>query len=567
MPYVTRKFHTRFVERPLSERPIEPLCRGVQDEGSQRILTISDDGMALLAALVGGSIPQTILPMIAPSLQDVLDGNGGYDSGHGGMLTGAYGEMLGPLVTCLERSGDFEIIRLLWSTREKRPDVLIVDKRSGHAIVQECKAAHCSVDQQDLSVDVCGAIKTHRRRGAKQLDWPSSDALSSHGVSVAPVSDDLTRLLACNERSVVVTAIPDGGIRRFRRSIQSPERAACPQSCADRCLYHPEPSIIMALFAERMEGSSEPRALKQFLGNYKATERAAWGGAHGCFSSLYSDMLSSFSILGRQQESNAEWASLSSLLTGPLDYAVQKGLYVDFRHVGRACSEYLPGPLREPVLDDMHRLAAVQGETERPAVRESSARGLHAAVSGVDSDSPPVGSWRFESQSPETGGPRDATIVEATITKTGGDQLEIVLVPTVPANENTASDMQWALAGIAGGEFAREAYNAFEDESVGYSGCESGERREFTLGRVLHMPWGGWAGSRQQLRRMHGCCPYCADLAHVMEAFWHDPFWHVHRSWHHGHQHHWPWDSSGPTAYVTSDGRGILRAPDWGRTR
>ncbi|MBI2842199.1 MAG: hypothetical protein HYX78_02240 [Armatimonadetes bacterium] len=478
--------------------------------------------------------------------------------------------MIGPLVTCLERGGDFEVIRLLWSAREKRPDVLIVDKRSGHVIVQECKATCCSVDHQDLSVDVCGAIRKHKRDGARQLVWPGTDALSGHGVKVAPVSDDLTRLLGCSEKSVVVTAIPDGEINRFRRSIKPPERAVCPQSCADNCLYSQELNIITALFAEELEGSADSDALLEFLGTYKAAERAAWGGAHGCFSNLYLDMLSSFSNLSRQGESNTEGASLASFLVGPLDYAVQNRLYVDFQQVGGACSEYLGGTLRESVFSSVHDLAIVQGEIERPPVKESSARQFHAMIMGGEerqSERPPVGNWRFKSRGRELDEAGVGTSIEARVVKSNDGQLDITFVPAESFDERIASNIQWALAETIGGEYASDVFNAFDDEVVRYRSGENEHPRQFRLGRTLYLPWWPWPASRQQLRQMRGCCPRCDHLADWMEHLWHEPFLEWHRFWrHHRHRKHAPWwNYWGPTAYVTSDGRGMLRIPNWGR--
>ena len=572
MPYMTRQFNTRFVERPLTERPIEPLCQAVQDNNSRREFTISDNGVAMLAALVGKKIPQSLLPVIAACLQDILDGNGGDDSGHGGLLTEVYGEILGPLMTCLERQGDFEIIRLLKPRDGQLPDILIVDKGSHHVILQECKATCCTIGHASNKLDVCRTIKDYKNDGAKQLNWPDANALrASNGrVRISPASGDLARLLACSERSVVVTAIPDGEIQKLGRTIEAPERIACSNSCAENCLYQPGPHIITGLFSEKCDDPSASETLWEFIGSYGATEKAAWGGAHGCFSDLYSNMIASFSSLSREREMVPDGTSLTSFLTGPIEYAIQHQLYVDIRRIASACSEYLSGPLQQSVFNTVHTLASIQGDVQRPASRESSTREFHTMIMGAErqSERSPVGNWTFHSRNPEANSQSNGTMIEAQVRQSSDGYLDVTLVPARLSSDNVADDIQWALAETVGGEYASDVSGAFVDEIVHYRCREEGPPREFRLGRVLNTPCWPWPASQDQLDHMHDCCPFCDHLAHWMENHWLEPFRSWHRFWRHHQRHHVPhWGNGGLVAFVTTDGRGRLRIPNWNEHR
>ena len=134
----------RFVERPLSERSLTPQAEAIIDDRSLRELKISDTGIEMLTAIVGRNMTRIQRQIVAESLRQTMH-NTTTDSaneGTGDIFLEVYGETIGPLVTCLERGGDFEIIRL---ERDKGADLLLVNKQSRYVILQECKLCNTQI--------------------------------------------------------------------------------------------------------------------------------------------------------------------------------------------------------------------------------------------------------------------------------------------------------------------------------------------------------------------------------------------------------------------------------------
>ena len=122
------RFRVRFVERPLSERPLSPQAEAVRGDDSLRELEISSIGIEMLSAVVGRGMTPGMRKAVADSLLETIQGQIPLDDfAEGNIFIEVYGEILGPLLTCLERGGRFDIIRLL---RNKGADLLLVNRDS-----------------------------------------------------------------------------------------------------------------------------------------------------------------------------------------------------------------------------------------------------------------------------------------------------------------------------------------------------------------------------------------------------------------------------------------------------
>jgi hypothetical protein len=127
----------RFVERPLSDWSLSPQTQILRSTKSLRELKISSVGIEMLTALVGRGMAPSLRRVAAETLIEITHGQMPFDDdATDNIFTEVYGEIIGPLLTCLERKGEFEIIRL---AQKKGADLLLVNRATDRVTLQECK--------------------------------------------------------------------------------------------------------------------------------------------------------------------------------------------------------------------------------------------------------------------------------------------------------------------------------------------------------------------------------------------------------------------------------------------
>lgn len=554
------KITVRFVEQALGDKgSLGSQARAVQDQDSLRELTISDVGIEMLTAIVGRGMTPSVRRHVGRSLYETMHGEiPSEDRSEGDILTEVYGEIFGPLLTCLERNGDYEIIRLVSPHNSTCPDVLLVDRTCGHLILQECKAVYTdshAVLRQPSPLDVCARIRKRRNEGLEQLLWPGPDSVTARRVRVKPRRQPLLVPFECHEESVAVTAIPDGRLRDTQFSSRPPRRKACATACVRGCLFAPEPTMLTVLSTRRCDANPEDGSLRAFLDRYKECERAIWGKAHGLFGQAYSALLSAWSDLRLRLDSSSH-----GLLLGLVESAIAQRVFVDFPPIWKTSGSLENAGL----VAELRGLHDLQGDMVRPRVGETSGRDFGRLLTGgrekqVPGEGP-MGNWTFRARRGGRGNEREGSVVEAHVRSRMRGVTEILMCLKGASNPEAVENLCWGLAEIlAADEVPPEmVYELFEDEPVRWLRVASREEREFGLGKVLGAHWPGWPWpvGRNVLQRMHNCCPYCDELAHILEHRWHPLhpwYWHRHR--HDGPG--FPWAE--PVAFVTTDGRAVLR--------
>lgn len=123
------RINVRFVERPLYERSLNRQVQAIKCNSSNRELEISDEGIMLLTALVGKGMANSTRSVVSGTLFEIMNGELPKDTAKGNILTEIYGEMFGPLFTCLEYGGEWEMIRLIENVKGKCPDMLLLSKK------------------------------------------------------------------------------------------------------------------------------------------------------------------------------------------------------------------------------------------------------------------------------------------------------------------------------------------------------------------------------------------------------------------------------------------------------
>lgn len=556
----------RFVERPLDEVPLEPQVDAVQSSASLRDLEIGDTGIEMLTALVGRGMSPSQRRIVAPSLREILNGQLPRDEdAQGNLFTEVYGEIFGPLLTSLERGGDHEIIRLVAPAKRRCPDMLLVGA-DGTVTLQECKASFCdfnAVRNKPSSLDVCQRMRDHRNDGKDQLVWPDPGSIASRRIRVTSDEEVTWLPIACAEKAVVVTAVPDGRLRERGFQVEAPPRGACANPCTHGCMFTPEPALISVLSCEPIDMSEPPgQGGRAFLDWYKACERAIWGNAHGSFGGAYSSLLRSVQDLGISSERTSQ---ALPLLTDLIEGAVSQAVFVDFRPIWRVCEE-LQWPELIMALRELHD---TQGDVSPPHIRESSPSQLGRVLLGR-SEEPSleegaVGNWTFRARHAhaERG---EGTAVEAHVRHAQPGWVEAHFVPRGAADTDAMDDLCWSLAEMLAGEATPPeiVHEMFAEEMVGWTRTEEGETSVSRLGMVLDTwwPW-PWVLDPRLLREMRHCCPACYELARIVE---HYPNWHTwrhcYRHWRTRHRHTSSWgEPGGPVAFVTKDARAILRVP------
>jgi hypothetical protein len=229
---------------------------------------MSETGLSMMSAIVGKRLPPVMRQRLATALLETIEGQLEADDGNeGDLLAQVYGEILGPLFTCLERDGEFTIIRIAApkenATPARRADFLLVDQASGLVILQEAKG-HCSdygaVEQEPDSLDACRDLRAMRNKGKSQLVWPSPDLLSTNRVRITGRPRPAISAIPCAEQSVVATVVPDGRLRSASFRIDPPSHDFC-ENPWTFCLFAPATNFITVLSSERLEDgpASAPR--------------------------------------------------------------------------------------------------------------------------------------------------------------------------------------------------------------------------------------------------------------------------------------------------------------------
>ena len=221
-----------------NKRPSHSICReavvgevadtsaqAIIDDSSLRRVRISDTGIEMLTAIVGRGMTPSLRRVVAESLRETMEGRIPFaDQAADSILTEVYGEIIGPLMTCLERGGDFEIIRL---ERQDGADLLLVDKQAKRVILQECKgtfADYVKTKSSPSSLDVCQQLRKQRNKGRQQLRWPEAGEIGSRRVRVRGMQPPGACPIPCAERTVVVTAVPDGRLRKCAARVSADSR-------------------------------------------------------------------------------------------------------------------------------------------------------------------------------------------------------------------------------------------------------------------------------------------------------------------------------------------------------
>ncbi len=582
------ELRVRFVERPLSESKISELTAAVQSNSSLREATVSDVGLGMMASIVGKRLPKYIKDHIGRALSDTMAGNF-EDSGEteGDVFVSVYGEILGPLFTCLERDGDFMVIRLMPSeggkNRRKRADLLLVDRLSGLVMLQECKG-HCSdyysVVEAPDSFDICQRIRELRNKGKReQMVWPTPNQIGARRVRVSGPGNRIALPIPHAEQSVVVTVIPDGRTASPSFLPDSPGHDNCEESCKS-CLFNGGPTVITVLSSERFpDGACLGTGGMNFLDWYKACERAIWGRAHGSFGQAYSSLLSAWNQVEKPAQTQRESIPL---LIGLVEEAVKQKVFVDFRPIWMTFENVR---LPEELTSMVRELHDVQGDMPLPRIQEGSARQLGRMLFGGEEQEKPsiekaIGNWQFR-VGMERGEPEaKATLAESNISEVTSGLLEIVMVPQNASHKDTPDDLQWGLSEILAGDRIPPdiIFDAFVEEEVEWTDIEKEETKHYHLGKSLRGPWFPFwpmMYNPRLLDEMRHCCPECDMLAHMIIDWqrnwrhWPSPFL-FHQLFRHRH-HRFPWNHMGgpwgfgvqPIAYVTSDARAVLWVPYW----
>ncbi len=561
----------RFVERPLSERSLTPQAQAIIDDSSLRRVRISDTGIEMLTAIVGRGMTPSLRRVVAESLRETMDGRIPFgDQAADNILTEVYGEIIGPLMTCLERGGDFEIIRL---QRQDGADLLLVDKQAKRVILQECKgtfADYVRAKASPSSLDVCQQLRNQRNKGKQQLRWPDADEIGSRRVRVRGMQATTACPIPCAERTVVVTAVPDGRLRKCAAQMSPPVHDPCDENCAQHCLFSPDPALVCVLSSEKDDDSAQmDDNTRGFLDRYKACERAIWGNAHGSVGDAFASLLSS---AGQLDVPIVTGESGVSILTGLMERAIERNVFVDFRPVFEASDS-----LQQPALTrSLRYLHDMQGDIPRPRVTDVEMHELSRMLYATEGESHGerlVGNWRYLAARPGAEG--GGTLVESSIQRTPKGNLEMRLVPRQIAQQHSPGDLRWGISDmLSGGRFPPEfVYELFMDETASQEGGGQNAENErgrqtVLLGQTLSTGYPYWPFwfpfvDRAALREMHSCCPECDMLADWIEHRWPfppEPF--LLRHWHRHHRRRMRPGVGGlgdsPLAFVTTDSRGFV---------
>ena len=561
-------YRVRFVERPLSERSLTPQIEAIIDDQSLRVLTISDTGIEMLTAIVGRGMAPSLRRVVAESLRETMHGRIPLgDEATDSILTEVYGETIGPLVTCLERGGNFDIIRL---ERSDGADLLLVDKQSLEVILQECKgtfADYAKVRTNNPDLDVCQQMRNQRNKGKQQLHWPDASEIGSRRVRVRSSGVKSVCPVSHAEETVVVTAIPDGRLRRCAGQVSPAAHDPCERSCVEHCLFSPEPALICVLSSQR---DDQPPPLDEttrtFLESYKTCERAIWGNAHGSVGDAFAEVLRSAREMELRIDSEE---GESSFLTALLERAIERDVYIDFSPIFQA-AEAIQRPAFSRTIGHLHDL---QGEVPRPRITDVELEEFASMFYSEEGESDSerlTGNWRFRISGPLSEG--EGTPAETSVQRTPQGGLEMRLVPRRMALEYSSDDLRWGISSVlSGGRFPTEyVYDLFVQESAALSPAESqGEARRIVLGQTLQCSpyWPIWPAvvSRRMLREMHRCCPICDRMADLIEM--QDDrsriSWLPYHRWYRRHHRWLPFGGTigHPLAFVTNDARGFMSLP------
>lgn len=484
------RLSVRFVERALAELHLRQQALAIQRSSSLRTLTITDTGVEMLTSLVGRGLSPSLRRIIASTLRERIEGHCDWQDVAGDILTEVYGEIFGPLFTCLELGGDFEVVRLVATNQHPCPDVLLISKDRRQLILQECKAVECDLNRASAkrgTLDTCGSIRHQRNDGRSQLRWPDEISLTSSRIGIrSPRRTGLLPIPGVGE-SVVVTAVPDGRLRRAGLRIHAPNRTACQVPCTDHCLFSPGPSLVAVLHSRYEEGSSPeiPQGDYEFLMWYKACEQLIRGKCHGSLTNAYCSLLKSWQML--EQPASALKRSFP-LIVGLAQSASRQGVYLDLERVREQCA-HMPQPSRLLRSRGIQLSRCMLGP---PRVSTASPQQLGRAffAAAEASRRPPVTESNWLLTWGDSGEQRDGADMEAHIRLVTEDTLEMTMVPCHPSGTDGMYQVCQIVAEMVGecGVSSEDAAGKFADESVSWENSETGEVRNHSLGRAMGIP-------------------------------------------------------------------------------
>lgn len=560
------ELHIRFVERPLSERSLTPQIQAIIDDKSLCHIKISDIAIEMLTAIVGRGMTPSLRRVVAESLRETMDGIIPItDQSPNNLLTEVYGEIIGPLMTCLTRGGDFEVIRL---ERQEGADLLLWDKQNMRVILQECKgtfADYVRTKKNTFFLDVCQQLRNQRNIGKQQLQWPNPDEIGSRKIFVRGIHSSEDYPIPCAEKTVVVTAVPDGRLRNCSSQINPPSHEPCEENCVKNCLFSPDPALICVLSSEKdnKAGFLDNNNL-DFLDRYITCERTIWGSAHGSVGETFASLLSSVSQIKQPILSTPYGISL---LTSLIERAIERNVYVDFEPIFKVCNSIQQSAL----IQEIHILHGLQGDVPRPKVTDVNFQEFIKMFYYNEDDlygKQIKGNWRFQVSAPNS--KSDGTLVETCIKDTQNGKLEMLIVPRQVSHLKSFEDLTWCFAKVLAADIfpPEEIYELFVEETATMQSLETNKgdekNRSLFLGKsLLYNPfnWPIWFPifNKNVLNKMHSCCPECDMIADWIKNCLPYPPHRLH--WRHWKQHHIHRNllSFGePLAFVTKDARGYL---------
>lgn len=409
--------NVRFVERDLNENWLAEQREALKADANLYELDISPIGIEMLTALVGKGMTPSQRAVVGGSLHETMHGEiPMQDTATGDMFAEVYGEVFGPLFTCLTRDGAFEIIRLIPPPGMKCPDFLLLDRGNGLLILQECKGMvpdyHTLINRVS-PFDLCRSMRRRRRDGESQLVWPRATSISDTRIRVTGAPLRYLLPLRWSEESVAVTAVPDGRLNRPQVRLAAPEVESCPNSCLGTCMFRPNPNLVSVLSSRQVGGAVRVGdGERDFMQWYKACERAIWGRAHASFGPAFGSMVGAWQHVDLPDDYGG---SPSPLFIGLVHAAVESNVFVDFDHIIEVSHQLEDRHL----MDALYHLQHYQGEMPPPHVRKTDSRHLGRALFGTHEEPSvvehAVGNWTLHSRRPAS---EEGTALEANVRST-----------------------------------------------------------------------------------------------------------------------------------------------------
>jgi len=330
----------RLVKGPLNDWGLPDLRRKVRTSAVD-MLRFSGAACDMLTSLAGVRLGSSLRAVLWPYLMEIVSGE--LPSGDGeytDVMTGAFGQMLGPVfaVLCEDSGGEWEIIRVLEEpANESRPDFILVNRSNGSITIHECKGVMTDADKAEDrdELDVCKNINSQYGKGRDKLLGPLRPDCWKVERRLTILGDGQVLPFPTDKLLVSVAAISDGRLGRLK---PPPKHASgCGLPCTQQCVADGTNGIIIGALAEKVlvdaEETGQPDDRRfPILDAYKACERALWQGSGAALGSAYASLLAAT----RQAEYDDDAITHSAdFLISPLEAAAAQGVAVDMREALR----------------------------------------------------------------------------------------------------------------------------------------------------------------------------------------------------------------------------------------